>query len=125
MPEHEAALSDDEASPSGEDRDQPDDASEQSSSGAVTRSGEQWKAAIQAQKDAIAAMQSQVDKLNASVHFVEANRYTNGVQYNQYQLEKQKQVQQMQKQLDTQKKKLEDMQEAARKAGFGSSVYDP
>jgi hypothetical protein len=31
----------------------------------------------------------------------------------------------MQKQLDTQKKKLEDMQEAARKAGFGSSVYDP
>ncbi|MBZ5599645.1 MAG: hypothetical protein LAN83_15145 [Acidobacteriia bacterium] len=122
MPEHDDALDDSDV---GENGDQPAEAADQSSSGAVTRSGEQWKAAIQAQKDAIAAMQSQVDKLNASVHFVEANRYTNGVQYNQYQLEKQKQAQQMQKQLDEQKKKLEDMQEAARKAGFGSAVYDP
>jgi hypothetical protein len=95
------------------------------SSSAVAQSGEQRKAAIQAQKDAIASMQNQLDKLNASIHFVEANRYTNGVQYNQAQLEKQKQAQQMQKQLDEQKKKLEDMQEAARKAGFGSAVYDP
>jgi vacuolar-type H+-ATPase subunit I/STV1 len=105
-----------------------DDHQEDSSvpaSSVVTQSGEQWKAAIQAQKNAIAAMQGQIDKLNASIHFVEANRYTNGVQYNQSQLEKQKQVQQMQRQLDEQKKKLEDMQEGARKGGFGSSVYDP
>ncbi|HVO80120.1 MAG TPA: hypothetical protein VMT28_05285 [Terriglobales bacterium] len=122
IPEKEdTSTSETEGTPSGDQDDQPGG----ESSSAVTRSGEQWKAAIQAQKEAIASLQSQIDKLNASIHFVEANRYTNGVQYNQYQLEKQKRVQQAQKQLDEQKKKLEDMQEAARKAGFGSSVYDP
>ena len=31
----------------------------------------------------------------------------------------------MQKQLEEEKKKLDDMQESARKEGFGNSVYDP
>jgi len=66
-----------------------------------------------------------VDKLNGSVHFVEANRYTNGVQYNQYQLKKQQEAQRLQKQLDGEKKQLADAQESARKAGFGTAVYDP
>ena len=76
-------------------------------------------------KARIAALQSQVEKLNDSVHFVEANRYYNGVQYNQYQLKKQQEAQRLQKQLDTEKKALGDAQESARKAGFGSAVYDP
>jgi hypothetical protein len=84
-----------------------------------------WKAAIQAQKRAVASLQSQIDKLNSSVHFVEANRYYNGVQHNERQVQKQDDVQRMQKQLDEQKKQLEDMQESARKAGLGSSVYEP
>jgi len=88
-------------------------------------SGEQWKAKIEAQKNSIASLQSQIDKLNSSIHFVEANRYYNGVQYNERQVEKQGQVQRMQDQLDQQKKQLEDMQESARKAGLGSSVYEP
>jgi hypothetical protein len=87
--------------------------------------GEQWKAKIEAQKSSVASLQSQIDKLNSSIHFVEANRYYNGVQYNQRQVQKQDEVQRMQKQLDEQKKKLEDMQESARKAGLGSSVYEP
>lgn len=124
IPEREDSASESEEVSASHDDDRPGDSSGRSAS-AVGQSGEQWKAAIQAQKDAIAAMQDQLDKLNASVHFVEANRYTNGVQYNQVQLEKQKQAQQMQKQLDEQKKKLEDMQEAARTAGYGSTVYDP
>ncbi len=66
-----------------------------------------------------------MEKLNDSVHFVEANRYYNGVQYNQYQLKKQQEAQRLQKQLDTEKKALGDAQESARKAGFGSAVYDP
>ena len=70
-------------------------------------------------------MQAQVDRLNDSVHFVEANRYTNGVQYNQYQLKKQQEAQRLQKQLDGEKKQLEDAQESARKAGFGTAVSDP
>jgi predicted RNase H-like nuclease (RuvC/YqgF family) len=90
-----------------------------------THSGEEWKAKIQEQKSSVASLQSQIDRLNSSIHFVEANRYTNGVQYNQRQAQKQDEVQRMQKQLDEQKKKLEDMQESARKAGLGSSVYDP
>jgi hypothetical protein len=91
----------------------------------ITRSGDQWKTAILAQKNQIAAMQANLDKFNASIHFVEANRYRNGVQWNERQIQKQDQAQQMQKQLDEAKKKLEDMQEAARKQGFGNSVYDP
>jgi predicted RNase H-like nuclease (RuvC/YqgF family) len=90
-----------------------------------THSGEEWKSKIQAQKSSVASLQSQIDKLNSSIHFVEANRYTNGVQYNQRQVQKQDEVHRMQKQLEEQKKKLEDMQESARKAGLGSSVYDP
>ena len=90
-----------------------------------SHSGEQWKAKIQAQKNSIASLQNQIDRLNSSIHFVEANRYTNGAQYNQRQAQKQDEVQRMQKQLDEQKQKLQDMQESARKAGLGSSVYDP
>ena len=90
-----------------------------------THAGEQWKAKIQAQKNSITSLQSQIDKLNSSIHFVEANRYTNGVQHNERQVQKQDEVQRMQKQLDEQKKQLEEMQESARKAGLGSSVYDP
>jgi hypothetical protein len=90
-----------------------------------THAGEQWKAKIEAQKSSVASLQSQIDKLNSSIHFVEANRYYNGVQYNERQIKKQDEVQRMQKQLDEQKKQLEDLQESARKAGLGSSVYEP
>jgi hypothetical protein len=31
----------------------------------------------------------------------------------------------MQQQLEEQKRRLDDMQESARKQGYGSSVYDP
>ena len=89
------------------------------------KTAEQWKAEIQTRKARIAAILSQVDKLNDSVHFVEANRYTNGVQYNQYQLKKQQEAQRLQKQLDGEKKRLESAQESARKAGFGTAVFDP
>jgi hypothetical protein len=87
--------------------------------------GKQWKAKIAAQKSAVVSLQSQIDQLNSSIHFVAAERYYNGVQYNERQVQKQVEVQRMQKQLDEQKKQLEDMQESARKAGLGSSVYEP
>ena len=101
----------------------PDSAAPESSTGKKT--AEQWKAEIEVRKARIAALQSQVEKLNDSVHFVEANRYYNGVQYNQYQLKKQQEAQRMQKQLENEKKALENAQESARKDGFGSAVYDP
>jgi hypothetical protein len=47
------------------------------------------------------------------------------VQYNEYQVKKQKQVAQMQQQLEEQKKRLAETQEAARQAGMGNAIYDP
>lgn len=91
----------------------------------ASQSPQQWKAQIEVQKQSIAALQSRMDRLNSSIHFVEANRYYNGVQHNERQELKQEQVQRIQGQLDQQKKQLEDMQEAARKDGFGNAVYDP
>jgi hypothetical protein len=89
------------------------------------QSAEQWKNRILAQKNAIATLQAQMDKLNDSVHFVVANEYYNGVQYNEHQVKKQERVAQMQQQLEEQRKNLAEMQEAARRAGMGSAVCDP
>jgi len=121
-PEQSSSSSDDIASSPDDKRGEP---SSLPSASEMKNAGERWKATIQAQKASVASLQSQLDKLNASIHFVEANRYTNGVQYNQYQLRRQQEAERMQKQLDEQKKKLEMMQESARRAGFGSAVYDP
>jgi len=88
-------------------------------------SAERWKALIQAQKDVVSSLQKQIDKVNSSIHFVEANLYVNGPQYNKRQAQKQQEVERAQAQLEEQKKRLEDMQDSARKQGYGSSVYDP
>jgi hypothetical protein len=87
--------------------------------------GEEWKSKIEAQKNSIASLQSQLDHLNSSIHFAGPNCVANCEQYNEQQLKKQDEAERMQKQLDEQKQKLEDMQESARKAGLGSSVYEP
>jgi chromosome segregation ATPase len=93
--------------------------------GSVMKTGEQWKEAIQQQKSALSDLKNHIDELQDSIHFVEANRYRNGVEYNKVQAEKQKEVQRLQSQLAQLQKNLESMQESARKAGFGSSVWDP
>lgn len=87
--------------------------------------GEELKAKCLAAKQQIKDYQEQIDKLRASSQLVEANRYSNGVQYNQHQLRKQEEADRMQKQLDQAKQRFADLQEQARKAGFGSAVYDP
>ena len=89
------------------------------------RSALEWRNMIVAQKDRMETMQAQVNKLNASIHFVTANAYVNGAEYNQYQVRKQQDVKNLQKQLEEEWKKLSDMQEAARKEGMGAAVYDP
>jgi hypothetical protein len=85
----------------------------------------QWKATIQAQKNVIDSLQAEIEKVNDSIRFVQANRYSNGVEYNEYQVKKQQEVERLKKQMEGEKKKLEDLQESARKAGFGSAVYEP
>jgi len=73
----------------------------------------------------LADYQAQLDKLRASSKFVEANRYVNGAHYNQHQLAKRQEADRMEKRLEQMKQKFADLQERARKAGFGSAVYDP
>jgi hypothetical protein len=89
------------------------------------QSAEYWKAQILIQKRSVSAQQEQVNQFRESIHFVEANGYVNGPQYNAQQRRRLIQLDQMEKQLEQQKKRLTDMQESAHKAGFGNSVYDP
>ncbi len=91
----------------------------------AANTAEEWKTLILNAKERIAAAQQRLDEYKASIHFVEANGYSNGAEYNQYQARKLQESERAQKQLDQAKEKLEELQEACRKAGFGSAVYDP
>jgi hypothetical protein len=88
-------------------------------------SAEQWRSQIVAQKNQVVSLQNQIDELNESVRFAPANCAANCVGWNERQREKQQRAERMQIQLEDQKKRLDDMQESARKQGYGSSVYDP
>ena len=85
----------------------------------------QWKSLIQSQKQAIASLQAQMKEISDSIHYAGGNCIANCVQWNERQKQKQDQVESMKAQLEDQQKHLEDLQESARKQGFGSSVYDP
>lgn len=124
IPEHPDASSD---SPASSSPSTSEGARDDSSppAGAVLQAGDQLKAAILRQKAAVADLKAQIDKVQDSIHFVEANAYRNGVEYNKLQAQKQQEVQRLQSQLEEQKKNLEQMQETARKAGFGSAIWDP
>jgi hypothetical protein len=107
------------------DDDRPHADAEVTPAGTVMQTGEKWKAAISQQKNAIADLKSRIEKVQSSIHFVEANAYRNGVQYNKVQARKQEEVARAQNQLAEMQKNLEKMQEDARRAGFGSAVWDP
>jgi chromosome segregation ATPase len=95
------------------------------SSNGGKQSAEQVKAQILEQKNQIAALQKQLDEINESIRFAPANCRANCVQWNERQREKQQRVERMQAQLEEEKTRLEEMQESARKQGYGSSVYEP
>jgi hypothetical protein len=95
------------------------------SSNAPKLPAEHWKSQILMQKNQLASLQRQVDDLNESIRFAPANCVENCVGWNERQREKQQQVERMQGQLDEQKRRLDDLQDSARKQGYGSSVYDP
>ena len=78
-----------------------------------------------AQKSAIANLKSDIESLSASIEYAGANCVSGCVEWNERQKQKQDQVESMKVQLAEQEKRLEDMQESARKQGYGSSVYDP
>jgi chromosome segregation ATPase len=95
------------------------------SSDSAKKSAEDWKSQIQDQKSQVAVLESQVAALSESIRFAPGNCVANCVEWNEHQKEKQQQVERMQAQLEDQKKQLEEMQDSARKQGYGSAVYDP
>lgn len=86
---------------------------------------EQLKSRIQAQKSAIAGLEAEISSLSESIHYAGGNCVANCESWNERQKQKQDQVESMKAQLEEQKKQLENMQESARKQGFGSAVYEP
>jgi hypothetical protein len=87
--------------------------------------GENWKSQILAQKQAVADLAQDIKTLSDSIHFAGANCVANCAQWNEHQQQKQQDLETIRAQLEEQKKVLEDMQEQARKAGFGSTITDP
>jgi predicted RNase H-like nuclease (RuvC/YqgF family) len=91
---------------------------------AEQRAADQWKRQILAQKNKMAILQARIDKLNASIRSVDGTVQYEGPR-NRYQARQLERVAQIQQQLDEQKMKLDQMQEAARHAGMHTAVYDP
>ncbi len=91
---------------------------------AQQRTADRWKRQILAQNLKMANLQARIDQLHASIQ-----SQTGGVQsegpFNRYQARQLQQAAQIQLQLDEQRRRLEQMQDAARHAGLHSAVYDP
>jgi hypothetical protein len=90
---------------------------------AEQRAAEQWKRQILVQKIKMATMQARIDQLNASIH--SPNGSTQYGPYTRNQARQLQRISQIRQQLDEQKRKLDQIQEAARHAGMHSAVYDP
>lgn len=122
MPEHTSATTT--SSPSDNSKDQAD-ADSPASTPSAKLSADEWRSKILTQKSAVNSLQSNVDELNKSIQFAPGNCVSGCVEWNEHQKQKQQEVEQMRGQLETAKKQLEEMQDAARHQGYGSSVYEP
>jgi hypothetical protein len=85
---------------------------------------QQWKKQILAQEAKIVDLQARVDQLNTSIHAVNGSAPFEGP-VNRYQARQLERAQEIQLQLDAQKRKLAEIQEAARHAGMHTTTYDP
>jgi len=88
------------------------------------RSADYWKSHILQTKRSIASLQHSIDALSSSIRFSQGN-YEKHVDWNERQRQKQQEVENLKSQLDRLQKHLEELQEAARHQGYGSSVYEP
>jgi len=90
----------------------------------IKRPAEYWKAQALQLKNSIAQVQRHLDTLTDSLHAVLTNSTDEPV-WNYREKERQRQITDLQAQLNDLRRRLEDTQEAARRQGYGSSVYDP
>lgn len=87
------------------------------------RAGEQWKRPILEQKARIANLQARIDRINASLHPIGSAQYAGP--YTRAQAIQIERADELQRQLEEQQRRLEAMQEAARRAGMHTQTYDP
>lgn len=83
-----------------------------------------WKAQALQLRNSIAQVQRHIDTLTDSLHAVLTNSTDEPV-WNLREKERQRQIDDLQARLNDLRRRLEDTQEAARRQGYGSSVYDP
>ena len=83
-----------------------------------------WRAQAIQLKNSIAQVQRHIDTLTDSLHAVLTNSTDEPV-WNLREKERQRQITDLQAQLNDLHRRLEETQEAARRQGYGSSVYDP
>ncbi len=88
---------------------------------AEQHAADQWKRQIEVQENKVATLQGRIDRIHASIQSTNGDVHTEEPA-NRYQT---RQLQQIEQQLMEQKRKLDQMQEAARRAGMHSAVYDP
>jgi hypothetical protein len=69
-------------------------------------------------------LQARIDQLHASIKSANGSVQSDGP-YNRSQAQQFQRVAQIQQQLDGEKRKLDQMQDAARHAGMHTPVYDP
>jgi hypothetical protein len=86
------------------------------------RAGEQWKSQIREQESRVENLKARIDQINASIR--PGGGSAQGP-YNRYQGRQMERLAQMQLRLDAQRRKLDQMQESARRAGMHTQVYDP
>jgi uncharacterized protein YukE len=89
-------------------------------------SAEELRQAIQDKKAAIAEIQGEIAELQSTINHVQNNRnvYTNAPEYNEAQKRKEQEVNRLKGVLEQQQDELKDLQQTARKAGYGSALYD-
>lgn len=91
---------------------------------AQQRAAQQWKQQILAQKAKMANLQARINQLHESIQAANGSVQFEGPS-NRYQARQLQQVAQIQQQLEIQRIKLDQMQDATRHAGMRSAVYDP
>ena len=92
---------------------------------AEQRAAQQWKQRILAQERLIANLQTRADQLKAWFQSGNAGNPYDGPAFTRYQAHQLHQLKMTELQLAQQKQALEDMQDAARRAGMHTQVYDP
>jgi hypothetical protein len=90
----------------------------------VKRPPEYWKTQAQQLKNSMASLQRRIDVLNGALHAVLTNSDDQPV-WNLREKEKERQLAELQAQMRDLQRRLEETQDAARRQGYGSSVYDP